>query len=312
MKKKLFISLVFSVIIYILIAVYFGPGNLLAVFNKISALHIIIAFGFVLLSLFFEFLRWEFYLAQLKIKLSRGKSLQVFLSGLSMGFLPAKSGELLRYYLMKRNKVPYKKTVPIHFISNITVLLVVLAFSSPFLILYTNMLVFYITIILIFTAFFSFRFPIIYLKTISAIQKLVNLKLFSDLKKSILYSKKLLGIRELFISISLTFIYYGMMGIVFFLISSNFEMDIPWYLAFAIYSLSLIIGVLSMLPGGIGAVEGSSIALLMNHMDGSSAVVLVMLMRILTLWLTIFIGIIAVNFSIFRGNLYKKKLDSVS
>ncbi len=312
MKKKLAMSLGFSVIVYALIIIIFGPGRIFGALWKISLLSFAAAILLILSSLFFEFLRWLYYLRQLGIRVAWSSCLSIFLSGLMLGFMPAKSGELLRYYLLKRLKVPYHKTIPVHFVSNLTVLFVSLAFASPFLIHFAGWHVFYASIVFFILLFFSFRFPIIYVKIISFLQKRIRLKVLSDLKKSLEHSKVLLGFKQLSVSLLLTFVYYGLIGVAFFAVSSNFEISIPWYQAFGIYSLSLIIGVLSMLPGGIGAVEGSGITLLMNYTDQTSAVVMMMMMRLITLWFTILIGIFAANFSIFQDNPYRQQSDSVS
>jgi uncharacterized protein (TIRG00374 family) len=146
----------------------------------------------------------------------------------------------------------------------------------------------------------------VYLKLISLIKNKTNFKFISGLEKTILYSKKLVGIKELLVSLILTVIYWGCIGIAFLIIASNFKINIPIFVAFSVYSISLILGVLSMLPGGVGMVEGSSIIILSNYMDASSAAVLVIIMRIITLWLTMLIGVISLNSLFFSKNHDKK------
>ena len=201
MKIKLILSSFFSFIIYFLLVVYFGIDNIILAISEISLLTITLAVFFVLLSLFFEFLRWEFYLKRLNVNLSILKSSKIFLSGLSLGFMPAKSGELIRQVLLKKEKIPFKKSIPIHFISNLTGFIVVLGFSSSILLIYGNIKLFYLALILILGFFFSLRFPVVYLKLISLIKNKTNFKFISGLEKTILYSKKLMVVMEVYMQI---------------------------------------------------------------------------------------------------------------
>ena len=64
------------------------------------------------------------------------------------------------------------------------------------------------------------------------------------------------------------------------------------------YSSSLIIGALSFIPGGLGVAEGSLIGLFsFQNIDFSEAIVIVVLIRIFTLWLSTIAGFIALKTS---------------
>ena len=64
------------------------------------------------------------------------------------------------------------------------------------------------------------------------------------------------------------------------------------------YSSSLVIGALSFIPGGIGIAEGSLIGLLtFQGIDISEAIVIVVLIRIFTLWFSTITGFIALKTS---------------
>ncbi|MEE9432402.1 MAG: flippase-like domain-containing protein, partial [Melioribacteraceae bacterium] len=61
-----------------------------------------------------------------------------------------------------------------------------------------------------------------------------------------------------------------------------------------IYSFATIVGSLSMLPGGLGATEGSLTFLLSNNgFEKEIAVVATLIIRLVTLWFAEFLGAIA-------------------
>src|SRR5437016_4808037 len=61
-----------------------------------------------------RFVKWQYYLKRLQIRLPFGTSLLIFLSGLSMAITPGKVGELLKSYFLKRvTGVPASRTSPI-------------------------------------------------------------------------------------------------------------------------------------------------------------------------------------------------------
>ena len=64
------------------------------------------------------------------------------------------------------------------------------------------------------------------------------------------------------------------------------------------YSISLVIGALSLIPGGIGVAEASLVGLLtLQDIEFSDAVVAVVLIRLFTLWFSTISGFITLKTS---------------
>jgi len=311
MQKRFIISALFSILVYVFIILFLGISNIVQTLKDFSGAYLIIAILFIILSLFFEFIRWEYYLKVAGLSVNFKTSIKIFFSGLALGFMPAKSGELLRYYMLKKKGLSLSKSLPIHFISNLTAFFVALLFSLPILFILKKQIMFYAAIGLLLIFYFSFRYPSFYLRILKVIESRLSYSIFKHIRVSLSTSKGLLNLKSLSISLLLTFIYYSCMGGALFYILRGFEMSSSFFLVFSIYSASLIIGGLSMLPGGIGAVECGGIALLSQFMDISIATVIVIMMRFISLWLTTFIGIAFLNYSlpelsVDRGNPYRK------
>jgi len=64
------------------------------------------------------------------------------------------------------------------------------------------------------------------------------------------------------------------------------------------YSASIILGSMSMIPGGLGITEGSLASLISSQgITFSTALVLVIIIRLFTLWFGVIVGFIALKLS---------------
>lgn len=78
-----------------------------------------------------RYLRWEYYLRRLSIRIPWTSSALIFFAGLAMTVTPGKVGELLKSYLLKRNHgVPIRRSVPIVFVERVSDLLALLLLAS--------------------------------------------------------------------------------------------------------------------------------------------------------------------------------------
>jgi len=81
-----------------------------------------------------------------------------------------------------------------------------------------------------------------------------------------------------------------------YLIFLGFNIDLNLPTIILIFAVSSIIGGLSMLPGGIGLTEGGMVGLLLlEGIDYTSAISVVLLVRIVTLWFSVAIGLIVLK-----------------
>ena len=85
-------------------------------------------------------------------------------------------------------------------------------------------------------------------------------------------------------------VYYTLIG---------FDIDVLDYLkVLSIYVTSILLGVISFIPAGIGITEGTLTGLLtLEGVEISIALVLSVMIRILTLWYSVGIGFIALKFT---------------
>jgi len=295
MWMKAVFWLIFAVVIYLLILLLIGPYEVFIHLASVPVHLLLLSLLLILLSMYIEFQRWDFYLRTLDIRLSHNKSLLHFLAGGLLLFLPVKSGEFFRSILLKKENVPYRKSLAVVFISNFTLFAVVLLFALPVLLLFEYYVVFICLLLFVIFAFFSFRNYRFYSFLLKKVHYYIPLRFLLTLSQSLRHSRKLVRTKVLAKGLLLTIVHESLIGIAFILIAASFELGIASVFGFSIYNLSALIGVFSFLPGGVGAVESGNILMLSQFTSVSQAAALTIIMRGLTLWLTILFAVIALN-----------------
>jgi len=98
---------------------------------------------------------------------------------------------------------------------------------------------------------------------------------------------------------SLSIAYWIVIGTAAFFVVQGFGISTIELLSMiSTYSSSLIVGALSFIPGGIGVAESSLIGLFsVQGIEFSEAIVLVVLIRLFTLWFSTIVGFIALKTS---------------
>jgi glycosyltransferase 2 family protein len=241
----------------------------------------------------------------MNILISLRDSILIFASGLIMSISPGKVGELLKAFLIK-DKYHISKSITfsvvlaerfIEFIALVSVSLVgVLVYNYGYGYVAIFCIIFSIFMILGLNQ--NLKLKIIRALTRSSYLK--NRVSSIDVMQSSLTQlfAPILFVKMLLLSIVAWIIEF--IGI--YIILDNFNGNIDLMYSTFVYSLSIIIGAVSMLPGGIGATEGSLTYLLTQFgFSDYIAITSTLLIRISTLWFSVFIGFIGYIFFIFSN-----------
>jgi uncharacterized protein (TIRG00374 family) len=247
-----------------------------------------------------RFFKWEYYLKIIDVKLHKLDSLSIFMSGLIMSITPGKMGELLKSYLVKQvNGTSISKTAPIVFAERATdfLSLTILALAGAYFYEYGKNIIIIIGLIIL-TGLIIISNKKLFYKIISIISN------FSFISKHILKirtayesSSKLLSITPLLLMTLLSVVSWGFECFGYYLILTNFEMEIDVLWAIFSYSFATIVGALSMLPGGLGVTEGSlTLMLVQKGLSEHNAFAATFIVRAVTLWFAVLVGAISVLF----------------
>jgi uncharacterized protein (TIRG00374 family) len=299
-EKKIVWSVVFGLVVF---AVFTTFGDLNAIRNDLRNFPWLLIIPLLLLSLgnyFFRILRWNYYLKSIGIKISPVKSSLVFRSGFTMGLTPGKLGEVFKSYLLKRSDgIEVSRTLPVVVAERVMDLFSLLVIVSFGLLLfdYGKVSILIIWAILGIAVFLISQEKIVYfiinqLKRVKFLAKKTNFLVKSYDSVKILFHPK-----KIAVGISYGVIAWSMECLILFLTIRGFGSNISLSAAFFIYAFSMLIGAIAMLPGGLGATEGSMTGLLImiSKVSKNIAIVSTMLVRLATLWFALIIGLFALS-----------------
>ena len=98
--------------------------------------------------------------------------------------------------------------------------------------------------------------------------------------------------------LSLTLLAWAAQGLAVALLCQSAGLDIAAWLAAGLYALAMVGGALSALPAGLGGTEALLVGLLVGQgASAGAAVALTVLVRLLTLWLAVALGLLALLYS---------------
>lgn len=294
--KNFLLALGLGIAVYLLLAVLTGFEDLRQAFSGFRWPLTPVILGLVFVSYIGRFFRWLYYLRILSVPVPLKENAAIFAGGLSMTISPGKLGEVLKSVFIRQiTGAPVARTAPTVIAERVTDgtgmilwgLLGALAFSfGPGLLL----------------AFLAFTFLAILVLRSKKLSLLAE-KILSKVplvKRFAPYlgdfhgaSNELLAIRALMVGTVLSFLSWGFEILAVYLCVMGIGAEVPFLMVVFIFAVSSIVGVMSMLPGGIGMAEaglaGQFIALA-GLTDGMAAA-LTIVIRLATLWFAVILGI---------------------
>ena len=124
-------------------------------------------------------------------------------------------------------------------------------------------------------------------------------KFLDPLSESYVYIRKSLSWKIAILSISLSIGYWLIVSLIVYFVMLALSIDpLDFGVLIITYTSSLILGAVSFLPGGIGITEGTLVGLFsLQNIEISTAVVLVVFIRIFILWYSVIVGFISLKIS---------------
>ena len=299
--NKLIIIICLTVAIYAIFLIGSDAKKVMDEIDNFRFEYVPLILALVVAGWFCLFARWEILLKHQKIIIPRKKNMQIYFSGFALSVIPGKVGELIKSQLLKTNfNISRKISAPIVIIEQIyTVIGLVLV--SIVGILYFEIGTYVIGIFAIF---------LIIILTIIQSKKLFD-KIFKIFQKRKRFEKFILPLAEshevlknltrgktLFYASLLSVMYWILECIIVYLILLSFGIELEFLVMIPTYTSSIILGVASFLPLGIGVVEGSLTSFFTIHgIDISVALTLVVIIRVFTRWISVSFGFVALKFS---------------
>ena len=247
-------------------------------------------------------IKWHLLLKNCEINVSLKKSILVFFSGVAFEITPGQVGSLIKAQILKTSSnIPRTKTVPIIAVEKVYDLIsAILASIVGIIILGIEPYLIVIAILVLSVIFFF-----IYYRPASEIffERITKTKFFSkyidNLSEFHAIFQKSTNVKIATICILLGVTYWFIISTAAYYILLAFDINVLDYLTvLAIYTTSILLGAISFIPAGIGITEGTIAGLLtLNGIDVSTALILSVMIRVLTLWYSVGGGFISLKFT---------------
>jgi len=261
---------------------------------------VLLAGALSLVNYLLRIVRWTLYLTRLGHSLKFDFSALTYIAGFAFTLSPGKVGEMVRGRYLQKVGVPLSNTAAAFFVERLMDLLAMVALAcvavsaSNYQSLIAGTVIGIVAIIVTLT-FTPWRGVSEWAQRADWIPNSLN-RAIQGMLNALLSAKVLLEPGILTVGFCLGLIAWGCEGVGLMVISEiggSASLDIAN--AISVYSIAVIVGALSFLPGGLGSTEAVMAALLDSHGYVLSDAILITLMcRVLTLWLAVVIGWLAV------------------
>ena len=295
--RSLVLAVVLGVVVFAALSVFADFGKVSAALSGFNVALIPAILGLVTLSYAGRFVRWLYYLKVLKVSVPLGQNAAIFAAGLSMTISPGKLGEVLKsVFVRQASGAPIARTAPAVVAERATdgTGMVLWGFIGAFALGLSPFWVF------VFLGVAVFGIAVLRSEKLSLLAERVLLKLplldrlAPHLRSFHGASNELLGARPLVVGTAISFLSWGLECLGVYLCAVGLGADAGFLMVTFVFAVSSLLGVLSMIPGGIGAVEaGLALQFVrLAEMSTGLAGALTFVIRLATLWWATLLGIL--------------------
>lgn len=301
--RRILLSLVFALIVYIGFVLWSDWRALRAALSGFPWLLIPVALLLTLANYAGRTLKWQWYLHILKVPISRGESTRIFAIAMLMVMTPGKAGEFLKSYMVK-NAVgtPIPVTAPIVLAERLTDGIAMIMLASAGLFAFADMrarLAAGVVLVGFLIGVTIIQIRPLALWFLDQAERLPFISRFAHHLRELYESSYILfGPKRLVISILWGMLSWLAETLAYSIILSGFGVALSLQnllIGTFIFSISSVFGALLATPGGLGAAEGSLVALSeqLLHLGAAPATAAALLVRFCTLWFGVAIGVVS-------------------
>ena len=298
-------------VVFVALVGYGDFGDTVEEIGSLPVGYLFAGLGLASSNCLLRFLRWAFYLRVLKIDVPVHVSALVFLSGLAMSVTPGKAGELVKCYLLNgRTGVPVSRSAPVVVMERLTdVISVIILGLTGFALLPTPIIV--VLAVALAASAVGLMFAVS--RQASRLTGLPILSRWSELLRDSQEGfKELAAARVMVVGVVIGAVAWFAEALALWVILKGLGSDIDLVRALPIYAAATLVGAVTALPGGLVGTEGSMLAFLqqsgVSKVGASAGTVLV---RLVTLWFAVAVGLVALlalrRVPVLQGSVLKHK-----
>jgi uncharacterized protein (TIRG00374 family) len=299
LNKKVIWAILLGFGVIVLITFMADFKNTVKALSEFKLIYLPLILGLTFINYLLRFVKWQFFLKQIEIEVPLKESFAIFLSGLAMTITPGKAGELLKSLMLKEIKnVAVSRSAPIIFAERLSdgFGLLILSLSGLTMFKYGWQALLAVGLIMV-SLVILIKIPYCHKALYYICSNTPVIKRFVGIFENLLHSaSRLLTLKALAFTIILSVISWSFECIAFYYVFVGLGYKVSILAATFTLAFSSIIGSVSMLPGGLGATEGSIMGLLVKviGVPFNIAAVATILIRFCTLWFGVIVGLIAI------------------
>lgn len=296
--RGLLLIVLTSAVGYLAFSLWGGWHEVVAAIARVGFIGIAVALALSLVNYGLRFIRWQRYLVLLGHRIPTTESLRIYIGGFGLTILPGKAGEAIRSVFLKQHGMPYAQSLAAFFAEHFSNLVSMIMLVGVGLWMYPQAQplvgVLALVVLAVLMLLQQARWLMVLEHLAQAHLPARMARLVGHGVEIVTHSGRCFSTPMLLYSMVIGFFAWGAEGLAFHYIVHQLGSDISLSTALFIYAFSMLIGALSFLPGGLGGVEVTMIALLMlNNVPEPQAVAATVLIRLTTLWFAVALGIIA-------------------
>ena len=297
--RQLIAGMALCIVFYAALAAYEDLSRVGAAFIALGWSGWGLILGLSLFNYLLRFIRWHYYLRQLNQSVPAGPNLVIYLAGFGFTTTPGKVGEALRSVYLKRWGVEYSASLAAFFVERLVDLLAMIVIAALALYAFKDMQWLLVVTLALTLAFLwlvhSTRLPIL-IRRWSALMHSPRIEVgVNYLLQMLERSAPLLKSTPLQVGFGLGLLAWAAEGVALYVVVQMLGTDIDVLLTIGIYGVSILAGVVTFVPGGLGGTELLMQFLLKNAgMVAALAVSAVIICRVATLWFAVAIGLACV------------------
>jgi uncharacterized protein (TIRG00374 family) len=303
LRRKIIYSMGFALLVYVGLALYSDWGDLRTALLDFPWQWLPVVIALTLVNYAGRLLRWHWYLRTLDVPIEFRDSARIFGVGMLMVMTPGKAGEFLKSYMVKNvSGAPMSRTAPVVLAERATDAAAMILLATVGLMTFPDRRARLIAIavlgsFLLFVGLVQSR-PVA-LWVLGQGEKIPVVRRFVHLLHAFYESSYIIfGPRNLVISLLVGVFCWGAEGIAYYIVLVGFGVEPSMNAlmsAIFIFTISTVIGAVFALPGGLGGVEGSLVALSRRIFGISTAAATgaALLVRFCTLWIGVGIGVVS-------------------
>ena len=302
LDNRIYVVIIATISLYFIFLVISDLGEVYAQLNKMDTNYLPIILLLIPLCWIVLFTRWNLLLKNSNVHVPVKDNLKIYLSGFALSITPGKVGELIKSQLLK-NKfgIPREKTAPIVLVEQLYNIIGIIGvsilglwyfeFGAHIILIAASLLVIILILISSKRLFEKFLILLSRIKFLSQYTSAFS-NSYDVLRKStrgwvVVYAS------------ALSIAFWLIESVIAYFVLLSFGVNhIEFLSVITTYTSSIILGVASFLPLGIGVVEGSLAGFFtLQGVDVSVALTLVIFIRIFTRWIAVSVGFVSLKLS---------------